>query len=133
MKKTDKDVNNGQLKRTPPAYLGRQAKVVWRRLVPFLEDNTPVKRIDSGLVEQYASQYEIYRNAYKHIQKNGEVQAIYKTLQDQTGKKIGRDFVGYKRNPRNRDLRSIKVNKTALLCPRGPTTVSSSKLPMRLR
>ena len=67
MKKADKDVNDGQLTRTPPAYLGRQAKVVWRRLVPFLEDSTPVKRIDSGLVEQYASQYEIYRNAYKHI------------------------------------------------------------------
>lgn len=65
----------------------------------FLEDSTPVKRIDSGLVEQYASQYEIYRNAYKHIQKNGEVQAIYKTLQDQTGEKIGQDFLGYKRNP----------------------------------
>ncbi|MBR0604407.1 phage terminase small subunit P27 family, partial [Bacillus safensis] len=24
MKKTDKDVNDGQLTRTPPAYLGRQ-------------------------------------------------------------------------------------------------------------
>ena len=33
---------------------------------------------------------------------------------------------------RNRDFRSIKVNKIALLCPRGPTTVSSSKSPMRL-
>lgn len=71
MKKADKDVNNGQLSRTPPAYLGMQAKVVWRRLVPFLEENTPVKRIDSGLMEQYASQYEIYRNAYEHIQENG--------------------------------------------------------------
>ena len=39
--------------------------------MPFLEGSTPVKRIDSGLVEQYASQYEIYRNAYKHIWKNG--------------------------------------------------------------
>lgn len=114
MKKPDKDVNDGQLARTPPAYLGRQAKVVWRRLVPFLEDNTPVKRIDSGLVEQYASQYEIYRNAYKHIQENGEVQAIYKTLQDQTGQKIGRDFVGYKRNPMTQIYDSAVKNLTKL-------------------
>lgn len=41
MKKMDKDVNDGQLTRTPPAYLGRQAKVVWRRLVPFFRRKYP--------------------------------------------------------------------------------------------
>ena len=128
MKKADKDVNNGQLTRTPPAYLWRQAKVVWRRLVPFLEDNTPVRRIDSGLVEQYASQYEIYRNAYKHIQENGEVQAIYKTLQDQTGKKIGRDFVGYKRNPMTQIYDSAVKNLTKLGAELGLSPKSRSDL-----
>lgn len=128
MKKVDKDVNGGKLSRTPPAYLGRQAKVVWRRLVPFLEDNTPVKRIDSGLVEQYASRYEIYRNAYKHIQENGEVQAIYKTLQDQTGKKIGRDFVGYKRNPMTQIYDSAVKNLTKLGAELGLSPKSRSDL-----
>lgn len=128
MKKPDKDVNGGQLSRTPPAYLGRQAKVVWRRLVPFLEDNIPVKRIDSGLVEQYTSQYEIYRNAYKHIQENGEVQAIYKTLQDQTGQKIGRDFVGYKRNPMTQIYDSAVKNLTKLGAELGLSPKSRSDL-----
>lgn len=46
--------------------------------MPFLEGSTPVKRINSEFAEQYDSQYEIYRNAYMHIQKNGEVQAIWR-------------------------------------------------------
>jgi P27 family predicted phage terminase small subunit len=96
--------------------------------VPFLEENTPVKRIDSGLVEQYASQYEIYRNAYKHIQENGEVQAIYKTLQDQTGKKIGRDFVGYKRNPMTQIYDSAVKNLTKLGAELGLSPKSRSDL-----
>lgn len=99
VKKADKDVNNGHLSITPPSYLGRQAKVTWRKIVPFLEDLSKVKRVDGQLVEMYCTQYEIYRNAYKHILENGEVQAIYKTLQDSSGQKIGKDFVGYKRNP----------------------------------
>lgn len=128
MKKVDKDVNDVKLSRTPPAYLGRQAKVVWRRLVPFLEENTPVKRIDSGLVEQYASQYEIYRNAYKHIQENGEVQEIYKTLQDQTGKIIGRDSMGYKRNPMTQIYDSAVKNLTKLGAELGLSPKSRSDL-----
>lgn len=99
VKKQDKDVNSGKLTRTPPAYLGRQAKVTWRKIVPFLESKSPVKRIDTELVEMYVTQYEIYRNAYKHIQEHHEVTAIYKTLQNAAGEIVGKDFIGYKRNP----------------------------------
>lgn len=99
LKKRDKDINHGKLSLTPPDYLGRQAKVTWRKIVPFLEQQSNVKRPDSGLVEMYATQYEIYRNSYKHIQENGEVQPIYKTVQNAAGEKIGTDFIGYKRNP----------------------------------
>ncbi|MBS0941605.1 phage terminase small subunit P27 family [Leuconostoc mesenteroides] len=99
VKKVDKDVNGGRLTITPPAYLGQQAKVIWRKVVPFLETQSSVNRIDSGLVEMYCTQYEIYRNAYKHVRENGEVQAIYKPVQDFEGTVIDKTFQGYKRNP----------------------------------
>lgn len=99
VKKADKDVNGGRLSSTPPTYLGRQAKVIWRKVVPFLETQSSVIRIDAGLVEIYCTQYEIYRNAYKHIRENGEVQAIYKSVQNYEGEVVGKDFIGYKRNP----------------------------------
>lgn len=99
VKKVDKDVNGGRLTITPPAYLGQQAKVIWRKVVPFLETQSSVNRIDSGLVEMYCTQYEIYRNAYKHVRENGEVQAIYKPVQDFEGTVIDKSFQGYKRNP----------------------------------
>lgn len=99
VKKIDKDVNGGRLTVTPPAYLGQQAKVIWRKVVPFLETQSSVNRIDSGLVEMYCTQYEIYRNAYKHVRENGEVQAIYKPVQDFEGTVIDKTFQGYKRNP----------------------------------
>ena len=51
------------------------------------------------MVEIYCTQYEIYRNAYKHIRENGEVQAIYKSVQNYEGEVVGKDFIGYKRNP----------------------------------
>lgn len=99
VKKADKDVNGGRLTITPPAYLGQQAKAIWRKVVPFLETQSSVNRIDSGLVEMYCTQYEIYRNAYKHVRENGEVQAIYKPVQDFEGTVIDKTFQGYKRNP----------------------------------
>lgn len=47
----------------------------------------------------YVTQYEIYRNSYKHIREKGEVTAIYKSLQNAAGDIVGEDFIGYKRNP----------------------------------
>lgn len=99
MQKPEKDRNHGHLSPTAPDYLGRQAKVTWRQIVPFLEQESKIKRIDSGLVEMYCTQYEIYRNAYKHIQEHDNVQAIYRSVQDSSGAIIGKDFVGYRRNP----------------------------------
>lgn len=98
-KKPYKDQNDGHLSSDPPKYLGTEAKAVWRKVVPFLESEGKVQRMDASLVEFYATQYEIYRNAYKHIQENGEVTPIYKSLQNAEGKIIGKDFVGWKKNP----------------------------------
>lgn len=99
MKKSYKDVNDGKLSKRAPDYLSKQAGVTWRKVAGFLEDNSAVSRIDEALVELYCTNYEIYRNAYSHIQENGQAQAIYKSLQNSDGEIIGEDFTGYKRNP----------------------------------
>ena len=91
--------NNGHLPPIPPHYLGTLAKVCWRKIVPFLESTGRVERIDVGLVEQYCANYEIYRNAYQDIQENGIQAKIYTSLQDSTGAVIGKDFVGFRKNP----------------------------------
>lgn len=91
--------NNGKMSREAPKYFGKLAKECWKRIVPFLESTGRVERIDTSLVEQYCTQYEIYRVAYQDVQKNGIQKPMYKTLQNQMGEKIGKDFVGYKKNP----------------------------------
>lgn len=56
--------------------------------------------LDKNLVEMYASQYEIYRNAYEDIKENGQVTKVYKTVVNPvTGDVIANDMTGYKRNP----------------------------------
>lgn len=91
--------NNGQLSAIPPTYLGKLAKECWRKVVPYLESTKRVGRIDSSLVEQYCTEYEMYRMAYDNVTQHGIQRAIYRTLQDSTGAKIGTDFVGYRKNP----------------------------------
>ena len=91
--------NNGHLPATPPHYLGTLASACWRKIVPFLEATGRVERIDIGLVEQYCANYEIYRNAYQDIQENGIQAKIFSSLQDSSGKVIGKDFTGFRKNP----------------------------------
>ena len=91
--------NNGHLPATPPHYLGTLAKACWRKIVPFLESTGRVERIDVGLVEQYCANYEIYRNAYQDIQDNGIQAKIFTSLQDSSGKIVGKDFAGFRKNP----------------------------------
>lgn len=92
--------NNGHLSYDPPKFLAPTARECWRKVVPFLENTQRVMRIDSMLVEQYCVQYQEYRDAYKTLQEEGAQQKIYRSLQDvQTGEIIGKDFVGWKKNP----------------------------------
>ncbi|MCM6819768.1 phage terminase small subunit P27 family, partial [Pediococcus pentosaceus] len=80
-----KDQNGGRLSKDPPDYLGTIAKATWRKIVPFLEGEGKVQRIDANLVEIYCTQYELYRNSYDHVKKHGEATAIYKSLQNASG------------------------------------------------
>ncbi|MDD9138322.1 phage terminase small subunit P27 family [Fructobacillus sp. CRL 2054] len=87
------------LSQDPPAYMSVQAKTTWRQIVSALGEIKELKKSDAKLIEMYCTQYELYRNAYKHIQENGEVQPIYDTVQNNLGEAIGKDFKGFKRNP----------------------------------
>ncbi|WP_394456196.1 phage terminase small subunit P27 family [Leuconostoc suionicum] len=99
VKKSDRDVNGGRLSYRAPDYLGDLSSRLWRKVTVFLEENSAVNRIDTNLVEMYCTQYEIYRNSYEHIKMNGEVQAIYKPVQDYEGNIIDKTFQGFRRNP----------------------------------
>ena len=99
VKKVYYQQNNGHLPATPPHYLGTLASACWRKIVPFLEATGRVERIDIGLVEQYCANYEIYRNAYQDIQENGIQVKIFSSLQDSSGKIVGKDFTGFRKNP----------------------------------
>lgn len=91
--------NDGHLPSKPPHYLGTLASACWRKIVPFLEATGRVERIDIGLVEQYCANYEIYRNAYQDVQENGIQVKIFSSLQDSSGKIVGKDFTGFRKNP----------------------------------
>ena len=127
-KKSFKDVNSGRLSYQPPDHLGRTAKQIWRRVVLFLETQKPVERIDQTLVEMYCTQYEIYRNSYEHLKKHGEVQEIYKPVQDMTGEIIDRQFQGFKRNPMTQIYSDAIKNLTKIGSELGLSPKSRSEL-----
>lgn len=112
--KSFKDQNGGHLPSDPPKYLGAEAKAAWRKIVPFLEAEGKVQRIDANLVEIYCTQYELYRKSYDHVKKYGEAMAIYKSLQNASGEIIGKDFVAWKKNPmvQTNDAASKSLIKT---------------------
>lgn len=99
VKKSFNQQNNHKLSKDPPDYMGRLAKSAWRKVVPFLEATVDVERIDTPLVEMYCTQYEIYREAYKDIVENGQSTKVFKTVITPLGENLGKEFVGYKRNP----------------------------------
>lgn len=91
--------NNGHLPANPPAHLGDLASDCWHKIVPYLESTSRVQRIDEGLVEQYCTEYEIYRLAYEDVGKNGIQTKLYRSVQNSMGEIIAKDFVGIRKNP----------------------------------
>ncbi|MBT9670694.1 phage terminase small subunit P27 family [Secundilactobacillus kimchicus] len=73
---------------------------MWRRIVPMLLQNPVVNQLDKTLVEDFCVNYQLMRDAYIHVQENGQVSAVYHTtVSPVDGKVVAKDFVGYKRNP----------------------------------
>lgn len=114
VKKVFYQQNDGRLSGTPSKHLGTVAKVCWRKIVPFLESTERVKRIDTALVELYCSQYEIYRQAYDDVLENGIQTKIFKSLQDASGSIVGKDFVGYRKNPAVATMKDASIQITSI-------------------
>ena len=123
-----KDSNDGKLSYRAPKHLSPLASACWRKPVPFLEEQKPVDKIDSFIVEMYCTQYEIYRNSYEHLKKHGEVQEIYKPVQDMTGEIIDRQFQGFKRNPMTQIYSDAIKNLTKIGSELGLSPKSRSEL-----
>ena len=99
-RKSYESESDAVLSLTPPHHLGKIASAMWRKMVPVLNASNKMAPLDKNLVEMYASQYEIYRNAYEDIKENGQVTKVYKTVVNPvTGDVISKDMTGYKRNP----------------------------------
>lgn len=134
VKKAYKDQHNGNFPTTPPTYLGRIAKAMWRRVLPVLEQQSVIERIDANLVENYCSAYEIYREAYESIKKDGVQQAIYRSVQNSAGDVVGKDFMGYKRNPATAIYNDASKQMTAIgiqlgLSPKSRADLATIKAP----
>jgi P27 family predicted phage terminase small subunit len=85
-------------------------------------------------VELYCTQYEIYRKAYQSIIDDGIQTKIFDSLQDSTGAIVGKDFVGYKRNPAtqvyNDSLKQLNaVGEQLGLSPKGRAEMAKIKPP----
>lgn len=126
--KTRKSSTDKRLSYQPPDHLGRKAKQIWRKVILFLETQKPVERIDQTLVEMYCTQYEIYRNAYDHIKEHGEVQKIYKPVQNSSGEIIDQQFQGFKRNPMTQIYSDSIKNLTKIGAELGLSPKSRSEL-----
>ena len=73
------DLTKAKLPTTPPKYLGKNGAIIWKNLVPYLNKNKKVIKADQYLLAQYCSAYDIYRNAYENVKKDGLQSKKFKT------------------------------------------------------
>lgn len=119
----------------PPSYLTGTARYMWRRLVPLIKSDPTVNEMDKTMVEAFCINYQMMREAYDHIHKNGALNPIIKTVVNPvTGKIIAHDSLGFKRNPATQILDASTVKLKALgselgLTPKGRAELLGLKLP----
>lgn len=86
------DLTKPKVPTQAPKWLGTYGK--------YLNKSNKIIRADEYLIQQYCSAYDIYRQAYEDLQKNGIQQKVYKTsLSPVDGSVVSRDFQGFKKNP----------------------------------
>ncbi len=125
--------NKMTLPDSPPDYLKSTARYMWRRIVPLIKKDPNVNNMDRTMVEAFCVNYEMMRNAYKHVQERGAVTAAYKTVVNPvTGEVISEDFVGYKRNPSTQIIDSSTAKLKQLGSELGLTPQSRDEL-MKLK
>lgn len=94
------DLTRAKLPLNPPKYLGDYGKQIWQYIIPFLNKNKKVIRADQYLAAQYCSAYDVYRQAYENVKKEGIQSKKFKTtLNPVNGDVVAHDFTGYAKNP----------------------------------
>ena len=94
------DLTKPKVTTQAPKWLGTYGKYLWPKLTAYLNKSNKIIRADEYLIQQYCSAYDIYRQAYEDLQKNGIQQKVYKTsLSPVDGSVVSRDFQGFKKNP----------------------------------
>lgn len=97
---TNKD---NQISTNPPKYLKATGRSMWTRLMPLIGDQ--LEESDRALVESYCFNYQLLREAYENVKKNGIQYALYKVVMTPTGEVIDEHhFEGYKSNPATKTL-----------------------------
>ena len=88
------------LQMSPPNYMkGTIAGRAWQRITPILRQSTIIKNADRSTVEALCSAIALYRIGFDDVQENGIQTPIYKSVQNNRGEIIDRDFIGFKKNP----------------------------------
>ena len=88
-------VDNGAISRAPaaPAWLSKDAKAEWRRVVPILVERRILTTADLGSLENYCAAIGQVREMERHLQEHGHVFEAFKETED------GIVSTGMKRNP----------------------------------
>lgn len=121
-------VDNGAVRKAPstPAWLSRDAKAEWRRVLPILIERRILTKADLASLENYCTAIGQVREMERHLQENGHVVEVFKL--DSEGEKIS---LGMKRNPAV-GIQSDAMTRARLLAAElGLTPVSRSRPAIR--
>lgn len=109
------DLTRAKLPKKPPEYLGDYGKEMWQYLIPYFNQNKSIIKADQFLIAQYCSAYDVFREAYRSVKKDGLQQKKFKTaLNPLDGTIVARDFTGYAKNP-SVQMMSDALNKINMI------------------
>jgi P27 family predicted phage terminase small subunit len=120
-------VDNSAVKRvpSPPAWLSKDAKAEWRRVMPILVERKILTTADLGSLENYCTAIGQVWEMERHLQEHGHVFEVFKDTED------GPISLGLKRNPAV-GIQSDAMTRARLLAAElGLTPVSRSRPSIR--
>lgn len=120
-------IDNSAMKRapTPPAWLSKDAKAEWRRVVPILLERRILTTADLGSLENYCTAIGQVREMERLLQAEGHVITVYRETEN------GPVCTGSKRHPAV-GIQSDAMTRSRLLAAElGLTPVSRSRPSVR--
>lgn len=120
-------IDNSGVRRVPapPAWLSKDAKAEWRRVIPILVERKILTAADLGSLENYCTATGQVREMERHLQQHGHVFEVFKDTE------AGPISLGMKRNPAV-GIQSDAMTRARLLAAElGLTPVSRSRPSIR--